>query len=106
MRIEFKPVRRKIDLGEYAQEMSGAVIEVQVNVTRELMRRLLNVSAETPEPEFVEMLRDLWGAEAWPAEDIRALRDHCLERDPDLWKWVTGRTWDLVIEYQGLVKKK
>jgi hypothetical protein len=51
------------------------------------------------------MLRELWGAEAWPVEDIRALWEHCQERDPGLWKWLTGRTFDLVLEYQGLKKK-
>jgi hypothetical protein len=107
MKFEFKPVKKAINLGEYAGEMDAAAIEVQVNVTRDLMGRMLSVSAETvTQEQFFEMLRELWGAEDWPVEDIRALWEHCQERDPGLWKWLTGRTFDLVLEYQGLKKKE
>lgn len=106
MKIDFKPVRKRINLAEYAEEMAGGTIDVQVNVSRETRLRMLAVSAETPQEEFMELLQALWGAEAWPMEDIRALLDHCQENDPQLWKWITQRTWELVLEYQGLAKKK
>lgn len=106
MRFEFKAVRKAIHLAEYAGEMDGAVILVQVNVTREVKLRMMSVSAETPDDEFFELLRELWEPEEWPVEDVRALRDHCAQNDPELWKWITGRTWELVMEYQGLKKKE
>ncbi len=104
MKIEFKPVRKKILLGEYAEELREGEIDVQVNVSREVMKRMLAVSTETPDEEFVALLQELWG-ESWPAEDVRALLTYCQEHDPLLWKWITQRTWGLVLEYQGFVKK-
>lgn len=106
MKIEYRRVTRRIELGEYTPELSGAWIDVWVNVSREVMLRMLNVSAETPDEDFYGLLVELWGAEAWPIEDIRELRAHCAEHDPQLWPWVVKRSWDAVIEYQGLAKKK
>ena len=105
MKFDFKPIRKAVHLAEYAGEMDGAVVEVQVNVSRELKLRMLNVSAETPQDEFFGMLQELWGPDAWPLEDVTALWKHCMENDPELWKWLTKRTWDAVMEYQGLKKK-
>lgn len=105
MKIEFKPVRKRIELKEYASELEGGAIDVQVNVSRDVMARMLAVTTETPDHEFMTLLQELWGAEAWPVEDIQALQKHCREHDPLLWKWITQRTWELVLEYQGFVKK-
>lgn len=105
MKLDFKPVRKRINLAEYALELEGGTIDVQVNVSRETRVRMLSVTAETPQDEFLGLLQDLWGPD-WPMEDIRALLEHCQENDPQLWKWITQRTWELVLEYQGLAKKK
>ncbi len=104
MKIEFKPIRKRIELKEYAIELEGGAIDVQVNVSREVMKRMLAVSTETPDEEFVALLQELWG-ESWPVEDVLALLKYCQEHDPLLWKWITQRTWQLVLEYQGFVKK-
>lgn len=105
MKFEFKPVRKKIELGEYAEEMAGGVIQVRVNVERATLNKILAVSAETPLEEFYLLLSELWGAEDWPVEDLRALREHCADQDPQLWIWLTRRTWDLILEYQAGQKK-
>jgi hypothetical protein len=109
MKIEFRAATREINLGEYDGSLDGGTIAVWVNVTREIMTRMRTVEALT-EADFLAVLRELWNppgaAEAWPAGDILALRDHCLEQDPRLWIWVTGKTWELIMEYQGLAKKK
>jgi hypothetical protein len=105
VKFEWKAVRREIRLSEYAPEMEGGIVRVQVNVSREVMGRVVGVKSLSAE-EFLALLRELWGPEEWPEEDLVALRDHCLENDPGLWNWLTRRTWELVLEYQGLVKKK
>jgi hypothetical protein len=112
MEIKFKARTQRVELGEYNPDMSEAHIDVWVNVTREMLARMLSVSAETPDEEFYDLLHQLWNAdlttpeETWPLEDIRRLHEHCRSYDPRLWTWVTNRTWSAVIEYQGLVKKK
>jgi hypothetical protein len=117
LKIEFKAVTRRIELQEYDESLAGGFIDVWVNVTREVIQEMRIVSAETPAEDFMGLLGKLWnptsplpspsGARsAWPMEDIVALRDHCLNQDPRLWLWVTDRTWNLVMEYQGYVKKK
>ena len=105
MKIEFKPIRKKISLSEYAAEFGDAAIEVQVNVSRELFQRMRAVTKDTKDGEFFGILQELWGKDAWPTEDIEALAKHCKENDPVLWAWLTNRTWVLVLEYQGIVKK-
>ena len=101
MQFEFKPVRKEIDLAQYAPEMEGAKIQVRVNVTREVLGRMLAVSAETPNGEFWELLRELWGPEDWPVEHVQMLWEHCVQQDPQLWRWLCKRTFDLVMEYQA-----
>jgi hypothetical protein len=105
MKLDFKPIRRKIDLAEYAPEMEGAVIRVQVNVSREQINRMIAVTKETSDDEFLSILQDLWGPEEWPMEDIKALFDHCKGSDPQLWIWLRDKTWTLVSEYQTGIKK-
>jgi hypothetical protein len=111
MRFEFKPVRMRIDLREYnpelvAEEGIDPSIPVWVNVPRELFRRMLAAKG-MPEGEFFELLSDLWTSpEAeWPVEDVRALYAHCKENDPQLWFWLTKKTFDVVFEYQAGQKK-
>lgn len=105
MKFEFRPVKKKIDLGEYAEEMRGGVIEVRVNVARALLSRMVSVSEETTIEEFLEILAELWG-EAWPAEELRAFYEHCREYDPQLWRWVCSQTFLEVFEYQTGQKKR
>lgn len=111
MKIEFKAVTRRVNLGEYDGSLDGGTIDVWVNVPRELMAEMRGVSAETTHVEMVGMLGRVWNppgiksAEPWPEEDIQALYEHCAEQDPMLWRWVTKSTWNLVMEYQGLKKK-
>ena len=104
MQFEFRPVKKKIDLSEYADEMAGIVIQVRVNVPREMFGRMLKVKGMTDD-EFFALLSELWGEEEWPVEDIRKLREHCQEFDPMLWVWLTKRTWDTIFEYKGAQKK-
>src|SRR5512147_2578412 len=106
MKIEFKPICKKINMSEYAAEFGDASIDVQVNVTRDLLKRMRSVTKDTSDSEFMGILQELWGADAWPMEDIQALASHCRENDPVLWTWLTNKTWWLVLEYQGFVKKK
>lgn len=106
MKFDFKPVRKKIDLAEYAEELAGAVIHVQVNISRELIKRMTEVSSETSNEDFFELLRELWGAEDWPVEDIRALHAHCADNDPQLWRWLTRQTWEVILAYQAGQKKE
>jgi hypothetical protein len=104
MKFEFKPVRKTVDLGEYAEEMKGAEIRVRVNVTRATLGQMYAVKGETPLEEFFGLLAELWGEE-WPVEDVRALYEHCVEQDPQLWGWVTRRTFEEVLAYQAGQKK-
>lgn len=118
MKLEFVPIRKKIDLGEYAEEMSGGIIRVHVNVDQETVARMRAING-MPEEDFFKLLADLWScppagaplspsgvtgspeAAEWPVEDVRALFRHCMEQDPQLWNWVTGRTWQLIWDYRG-----
>ncbi len=102
MKLEFKPVHKQIRLGEYAEEMAGAVIEVRVNVTRETLSRMLSVSTETLAADYLQLLAELW---SWPVENVQALWQHCTDCDPQLWRWVTSKTFNLVFEYQSGQKK-
>lgn len=103
MRFEFKPVVRTIDLGDYVEEMRGSLIPVWLNVPREIFQKMLATKGMADE-EFFELVAQLWG-DTWPVEDVRALRDHSRENDPQLWIWVTKRTWEMVIDYQAGQKK-
>jgi hypothetical protein len=113
VKFEFKSVRRTIRLAEYALELEPAEISVQVNVSREVIERMLAVNSETKDAEFFGILQELWddrnapsGATgSWPIEDIEALRKHCAENDPQLWRWIVKQTWDLVIGYRSESKK-
>lgn len=105
--FDFKPVRKTIELGEYAPEMEEARIRVQVNVTRAMLGRMRAVSAETPLVDFYQLLSELWAEAtetgeivALSVDAIRALADYCNDQDPQLWTWLTGRTWALILEYQ------
>ncbi len=108
MKLDFRPIRKRIELSEYAPELEGGYIDVQVNVSREMRLRMLAVSAETPREEFLGLLGELWDAPdtPWPMEDIQALLKHCEENDPQLWKWVTRRTFEVVLAHLGAAKKK
>lgn len=106
MKFDFKPVKKKIDLAEYAEELAGAVIQVQVNVSRDVMKRMMEVSKETSNEDFYQLLQELWGAEDWPIEDIQALYDHCIANDPQLWRWLTKQTWEVIFTYQAGQKKE
>jgi hypothetical protein len=104
MKFEFKAVKKQIDLSEYAPEMAGGVIEVRVNVSRETLAAMWAVTKETPNEVFFTLLSELWG-DSVPIDDIRALFKHCQEFDPQLWRWVTQRTFETVYEYQAGQKK-
>lgn len=120
MKVEFQPVRKRLDFGEYAPEHTGIGIYVQVSVSRammgrlrELWARLYAITADTPretqaeiQAELLAVLSEIWGPTEWPVDDVRALMEQCLEYDPQLWYWAVNRTWALVIEHQGLIKKK
>lgn len=105
MKFEFKPVKKQIRLGEYADEMNGAAIDVRVNVGRDLLARMASVSAETPLDEFLAILQELWGAD-WPADELNAFYEHCREYDPQLWRWVCAQTFLAVFDYQTGQKKR
>lgn len=112
MRFEFKPVRMWIDLRDYNPELveddgTDPLIPVWVNVPRELYRRMLSASNGQPieKEAFIRLLNELWGSD-WPVADIQALFEHCAERDPGLWVWLTKKTFRLVFDYQAGQKKE
>lgn len=135
MKFEFVAVTRRIDAGEYTAEYAGQGFDVRVNLSREEMRavRASIQAMETPvlsreeragmtaealaehdarwEAEFERrraevyaVLAMLWGEE-WPAAAVRELQEACQDRDPQFWRWLQVRTYDLVFGYQAGVKK-
>jgi hypothetical protein len=106
MKFDFKPVKKAIDLGEYAPEMAGAVIQVWVNVSREMLKRLFEVSDETSNEDFFRLLQELWGKDEWPIEDIQVLFEHSAANDPQLWRWITRETYHVITAYQAGQKKE
>lgn len=105
MKINLQRVMKRIDFSEYAPEYSGAVIDCRVNVTRGVLERMRSVNENTTDAEMFALLHELWGDD-WPVADIEALYAQCAEMDPQLWRWLVERTWTLVMEYQGMIKKK
>lgn len=108
-RMQFRPVARKVNLGEYATELADVSIEVWVNIPRALFERMVSVPKDILEEDFLQLLWELWNpgeSGAWPLEEIRALKAYCDEYDPMLWHWIVKKTWETVLEYQGMVRKK
>lgn len=109
MDLKFKPRVVRVSFGEYNPDMGEVFVDVWLNVSREVLDQLLSVTASTPNEEFYGLLHTLWNAgdhKVWPVEDIKALHEHCSEYDPQLWVWLTGKTWEAIMEYRGAVKKK
>ncbi len=129
MKFDIFKIVKGLDLGEYAEEIRGTVVEVWVNppvrvlnrhdeliddVKRVVRQALKEEGAEGGGLEkklegasagLVEVFVELWsqGGEGsrWTAEEIREL----VETDPRMWIWLRKRSIEMIREHRAGVKK-
>jgi hypothetical protein len=135
MEIKIPKIVQPLELGEYAPELAGQVIQVWVNpppaVRKEYFEvsdqiaalsteigkldpedgRLakLNAEAETLILELDANIASMWSQGApethFSAEEVGEFRRNSFETDQRLLSWMVGRSLRMMLEHQGALKK-
>ena len=104
MNLKLPDICSIIHLSEYAPEFGEEVIHVWVNPTRAMLQ---DATRERDAGEVWQWYAEIWshGPEGthWTPEEVEEFAGAAMDRDPELWAWVTGETARLVLAHR---KKK
>lgn len=132
MRIDIPKIVKPIKLSEYAEEFGDEVIYVWVNPPRRMLmdiaewayeaerirERMRQGEAQDGDMEkLAEIARQIerWHAEIWScgpeekrwtADEIEILIENSMDTDPNLWKWLTEKTLEMIGEHRETQKKR
>lgn len=105
LKREFPRLRRRLDFGEFAEELAGNFVEVWLNPSREFVERFAIHAAHMkakdderrPEDELLSEAVALY-AELWDCtiEQVQGLFD----LDAGFCVWLMDRTWNLLEDYR------
>lgn len=111
MKIEIPKVIAAVDLGEYAPELRGKVLNIWVNATNDMMAEYVRLSAEANESEngtsnaVLNWYAEIWSqgkAEThWTLEELRELE----QNNGAFLAWMISATWNKISESRTYKKK-
>lgn len=113
MKFDIPEIRRDVCLAQYDGAFpSEAVVKVWVNPPRGLLiewDELMKTDTAAPDVDIKvvhakqnEILAKLWG---WPVDDVIAFEKDCLDRDPQLFRWLIVQTFMVISLHRANLKK-
>lgn len=95
--FQIPKIIRKIDLGEYAEELSGNELLVWVNPPRDKLNELQELLDDQSGDEMIAWCAEIWDEEP---ETVKAFIEDTMDTDPALWSFMVTRTFDLISEHR------
>lgn len=98
-------IYRKLDLAEYAEELSGQAISVWVNPPKQ---KLIDLQEHAEDPDYnLEWLAEMWSTpkEQFTADAVRQFFNDCMDTDPALWSFVVEGTVRLIAKHREIERK-
>ncbi len=121
MKITVPKIVRELRVSEYAEEFGDLAIQVWVNPPRALLEELFEQMERKPEEtdehyavkagRVIEIIAELWSQGSdpethWTKDELIQLGMETAETDPELWRWLRGRTFEMIGEHRRLEKKR
>jgi len=103
--FEIPKIFEEIKMSDYAPEFGEVVLKVWVNPPMKLLSEINELAKEITAERIskeAEIIGKIWDE---PAEKVMALVEHASETDPKLFTWMIFRTFKVIQEHRGLVKK-
>jgi len=116
MKINFPKIVRKVDLGDYAEEMQGQIINVWVNPpTSDLVtlgdnyKKWIDDDDKEAEKDYLEKMSELLSqgekASHFSVDELKTVRDATAETDPAFWLWLQNSILTEVNNHRYGLKK-
>ena len=110
MELNFPKIVRPIDLGDYADEMKGQILQVWVNPATKFLNELndqYKAHLDKDDPQYLQSMSELLsqGEDKIPVEDLEKMIAASLETDPAFWAWLQDKIVRMITDHRLGLKK-